>query len=68
MVLLTKTILHYGLNLLIPMSKVDENLRNATKRNAVREQTFYFRENVAGTEIFCFHFPSIPCEKSPSEP
>ncbi|XP_064637430.1 glutamate--cysteine ligase catalytic subunit-like [Lineus longissimus] len=50
MVLLTKTILHHRLNLLIPMSKVDENLRNAAKRDAVREQTFSFRNNIEGKE------------------
>lgn len=43
-VLLTRVILSYKLNLLIPISKVEENMRNAVKRNAVLEGQFYFRK------------------------
>lgn len=47
-VLLTRVILSYQLNFLIPISKVDENMQNAQKRNAVREQKFWFRKDVTG--------------------
>lgn len=45
-VLLTRVILSYNLNFLIPISKVDENMQNAQKRNAVIEQKFWFRKAV----------------------
>ncbi|CAH8608017.1 unnamed protein product [Dicrocoelium dendriticum] len=41
--LLSRTILRLKLNLLVPISKVDENMKTAIKRNAVREGLFYFR-------------------------
>lgn len=45
-VLLSRAILSFNLNLYIPISKVDENMRTSQKRNAVREQKFHFRKNV----------------------
>lgn len=45
-VLLTRVILSYNLNFLIPISKVDENMQNGQKRNAVIEQKFWFRKAV----------------------
>ena len=45
-VLLTRVVLSYNLNLLIPMSKVEENMRRAVKRDAVIEQKFFFRKNL----------------------
>ena len=42
-VLITRVILSFNLNLLIPLSKVDENLASAQKRDAVREEKFHFR-------------------------
>lgn len=45
-VLLTRVILSYRLNLIIPISKVDENMKTAFKRNAVREDKFYFRKDI----------------------
>ncbi|KAL5013742.1 hypothetical protein ScPMuIL_008012 [Solemya velum] len=45
-VLLTRVILTYRLNFLIPISKVDENMKTAQKRNAVMEEKFYFRKDV----------------------
>ncbi|KAF8513160.1 glutamate-cysteine ligase-domain-containing protein [Hysterangium stoloniferum] len=45
-VLLSRAILSLGLNFYIPISKVDENMNRAQKRDAVREQKFYFRKNV----------------------
>ncbi|XP_050309513.1 glutamate--cysteine ligase catalytic subunit [Anthonomus grandis grandis] len=45
-VLVTRVILSYQLNFLIPISKVDENLQNAQKRNACKEQKFWFRKDI----------------------
>ena len=42
-VLITRVILSFNLNLLIPLSKVDENLASAQKRDAVRKEMFHFR-------------------------
>jgi glutamate--cysteine ligase catalytic subunit len=46
LVLLTRTILTFNLSLLMPISKVDENMRRAQKRDACLRETFYFRRNV----------------------
>uniref|UniRef100_A0A8C2FR74 Glutamate--cysteine ligase n=1 Tax=Cyprinus carpio TaxID=7962 RepID=A0A8C2FR74_CYPCA len=45
-VLLTRVILSYKLDFLIPLSKVDENMKEAQKRNAVQEGMFYFRKDL----------------------
>uniref|UniRef100_A0A674MJ83 Glutamate--cysteine ligase n=1 Tax=Takifugu rubripes TaxID=31033 RepID=A0A674MJ83_TAKRU len=45
-VLLTRVILSYKLDFLIPLSKVDENMKVAQKRNAVLEGMFYFRKDI----------------------
>uniref|UniRef100_A0A8D3D589 Glutamate--cysteine ligase n=1 Tax=Scophthalmus maximus TaxID=52904 RepID=A0A8D3D589_SCOMX len=45
-VLLTRVILSYKLDFLIPLSKVDENMKVAQKRNAVQEGMFYFRKDI----------------------
>ncbi|XP_046885598.1 glutamate--cysteine ligase catalytic subunit isoform X3 [Hypomesus transpacificus] len=45
-VLLTRVILSYKLDFLIPLSKVDENMKVAQKRNAVKEGMFYFRKDI----------------------
>jgi glutamate--cysteine ligase catalytic subunit len=42
-VLITRVILSFNLSLLIPLSKVDENLAAAQKRDAARKEKFYFR-------------------------
>lgn len=42
--LLSRTILKFNMNLLIPISKVDENMHTAIKRDAAREGMFYFRK------------------------
>lgn len=44
--LLTRIILAYDLNLLIPISKVDENMLTAQKRNACNVERFWFRKNM----------------------
>ncbi|CAF1247462.1 unnamed protein product [Didymodactylos carnosus] len=57
-VLLTQTILKYKLNLLLPISKVDDNMEIAEKRDAVRTQKFYFRQTVA-PELISKYFDLI---------
>ncbi|XP_014589986.1 glutamate--cysteine ligase catalytic subunit isoform X2 [Equus przewalskii] len=45
-VLLTRVILSYKLDFLIPLSKVDENMKVAQKRDAVLQEMFYFRKDI----------------------
>ncbi|PCH43378.1 glutamate-cysteine ligase catalytic subunit [Wolfiporia cocos MD-104 SS10] len=45
-VLLSRAILSFNLNLYMPISKVDENMVRAQKRDAVRSQKFFFRKDV----------------------
>ncbi|XP_050432479.1 glutamate--cysteine ligase catalytic subunit [Adelges cooleyi] len=45
-VLLTRVILSYQLNFIIPISKVDENMRNAQKQSAAQKEKFWFRKNI----------------------
>lgn len=45
-VLLTRIILTYKLNLLLPISKVDENMKEAQKRDAVQRCRFWFRKRI----------------------
>lgn len=45
-VLLTRVILSYKLNLLIPISKVDQNMIRAQKRDAVKVEKFWFRRDI----------------------
>ncbi|KAH7644615.1 glutamate-cysteine ligase-like protein [Dermatophagoides farinae] len=46
-VLLTRLILSFNLNLLIPMSKVEENMKVAQERDAVKNKRFWFRRNIS---------------------
>lgn len=43
-VLLTRVILSYQLNFLVPISKVDDNMQRAQKRDACRTEQFWFRK------------------------
>ena len=45
-VLLTRVILTYGLNFLMPISRVDENMQRAQKRDALLTQKFWFRKDL----------------------
>ncbi|GAA5878137.1 hypothetical protein JCM8547_005637 [Rhodosporidiobolus lusitaniae] len=45
-VLLTRAIMHLGLNFYLPISKVDENMHRAHRRDAVHTQKFFFRKNL----------------------
>ncbi|KAJ3092796.1 hypothetical protein HK102_002724 [Quaeritorhiza haematococci] len=49
-VLLTRTILSFDLNLYIPLSRVDENMKKGQKRGAVLEEKFWFRKNLFGSK------------------
>ena len=51
-VLLTRVILSYKLNLLIPISKVDENMARAQKRDAVKNEKFWFRRDITSDAKF----------------
>ena len=46
-VLVTRVILAFDLNLYMPMSMVDANMRRAHCRDAVSTQKFFFRKNIA---------------------
>merc|ERR1719273_2772911 len=48
-VLPTRVILSYGYNLLIPISKVDENMKRAHKMDAITKEKFFFRTNITAT-------------------
>ncbi|XP_018414372.1 PREDICTED: glutamate--cysteine ligase catalytic subunit isoform X2 [Nanorana parkeri] len=50
-VLLTRVILSYKLDFLIPLSKVDENMKMAQKRDAVRQGMFYFKKDICKVGI-----------------
>ncbi|ESO07411.1 hypothetical protein HELRODRAFT_76604 [Helobdella robusta] len=58
-VLLTRVILTYKLNFVIPISKacfrffVDENMKKAQKRDACRQEKFYFRKDIVTSESLC---------------
>ncbi|ODQ63103.1 GCS-domain-containing protein [Nadsonia fulvescens var. elongata DSM 6958] len=49
-VLLTRIIISYNLNLYMPLSMVDANMKTAHKRNAVIDEKFYFRSNLANDD------------------
>ncbi|XP_035223286.1 glutamate--cysteine ligase catalytic subunit-like isoform X2 [Stegodyphus dumicola] len=49
-VLLTRVILTFQLNFLIPVSKVDDNLSKAQKRDAVLHEKFWFRKDLTTCE------------------
>ncbi|CCG84718.1 protein of unknown function [Taphrina deformans PYCC 5710] len=50
--LMTRVILSFKLNFYMPISKVDENMQVAHKRDAVLERKFWFRKNVFPQEAF----------------
>ncbi|XP_062562515.1 glutamate--cysteine ligase [Armigeres subalbatus] len=50
-VLLTRVILSYQLDFLIPISKVDENMQNSQKRGAVLTEKFWFKKNITGSTV-----------------
>lgn len=49
-VLLTRVILSFDLNLYIPLSRVDQNMQRAHSRDAARRSKFFFRRHLAPLE------------------
>lgn len=47
-VLLTRVIMTFGLNFIIPISKVDDNMKRALRRDACRSEKFWFRTDIGG--------------------
>lgn len=45
-VLVTRAILSFDLNMIMPISKMDENMKTAQKRDACLKERFYFRKNI----------------------
>lgn len=45
-VLVTRVILSYRINLIIPISKVDENMQKAQRKDAVKTEKFWFRKDI----------------------
>ena len=54
-VLLSRAMLSFGLDFYIPISKVDENMKRAHKRNAAREEKFFFKKKVFQRRSALFH-------------
>jgi glutamate--cysteine ligase catalytic subunit len=50
LVLLTRTILAFKLNLLVPISLVDDNMARAQTRSACTRQKFHFKQDLFGDE------------------
>jgi glutamate--cysteine ligase catalytic subunit len=49
--LITRVMLAFDLGLYIPLSKVDENMKRAHKRNALLTEKFFFRKHIAPPEV-----------------
>lgn len=60
--LLCRAILFYNLELYIPMSKVDENMKRAEKRNAILEQKFWFTNCGVPNTSRQAAFPCVCCD------
>ncbi|XP_054157184.1 glutamate--cysteine ligase-like [Oppia nitens] len=45
-ILMTRVILHYHLNLVIPISKIDENMTIAQKRDSINRCKLWFRKDI----------------------
>lgn len=59
-VLLTRAIMNLGLNFYLPISKVDENMHRAHRRDAVHTQKFFFRKNLYSPA------PGHACDPTPA--
>mmetsp|Transcript_44284 Transcript_44284/g.134887 ORF Transcript_44284/g.134887 Transcript_44284/m.134887 type:complete len:865 (-) Transcript_44284:184-2778(-) len=62
-VLLTRVILTFDLNLYIPISRVDANMQRAHSRNAAAKGKFFFRRHMApleeGDDGYCVKYSSM---------
>ncbi|XP_065566691.1 glutamate--cysteine ligase catalytic subunit-like isoform X2 [Artemia franciscana] len=52
-VLLTRVMLSFNLNFLMPISKVDDNMQRAQKRDAVKNEKFFFRKDPLTANSSC---------------
>ncbi|EDO46274.1 predicted protein, partial [Nematostella vectensis] len=59
-VLLSRVILSFDLNLLMPISKVDANMQTGQMRDAVRQGKFYFRKTLKNCKPICAGKPCRP--------
>eukprot|EP01134_Creolimax_fragrantissima_P005583 CFRG5583T1 len=50
-VLLTRAILSFNLNLYLPITKVDANVAIAQRKDAITKEKFYFRKHLDGTKL-----------------
>ena len=57
-VLLARTILHFNLNLYMPIRKIDENMETAHARDAVSSRRFFFRRDILSDELPSHDGPS----------
>ncbi|CAG2117615.1 unnamed protein product, partial [Medioppia subpectinata] len=57
-ILLSRIVLQYKLNFIIPMSKIHQNITTALKRDAINRCKFWFRK-----DIFTRNTPQINCFK-----
>ena len=55
-VLLSRVILFFDLNLYVPISKVDANMKTAHRKDAVLKEKFYFRKTLVPLEAQCGPF------------
>lgn len=71
-VLLTRVILTYKFDFLMPISLVDTNMKRAQKNNAVMKEKFFFRRSIftSNTPACCTQMCSIPndAEAMPNGP
>lgn len=52
-VLLTRAILSFNLDMIIPISQLEENMKTAQKRDACLQQEFFFRKNIFTDDKEC---------------
>lgn len=61
-VLMTRLILSFNLDMLIPISRVEENMKEGQKRNAVLDGLFWFRKDLSLPQCVLTHFAANECE------
>ena len=66
-VLITRLILSFNLDLLIPLSMVEENMRRAKRRDAARDSRFWFRKDITLPQCVVNHFTTTKLKKSACE-
>lgn len=62
-VLLSRVILALDLNLYIPISKMEENMAIAHKRNAAVDEKFWFPNHLLPPDLACDNYYSHGCER-----